>query len=759
MISDVPPAGSNVTDINVARSMLSYALRYIARGFWVLPIEPGAKKPFSRLVPNGFLNATNDAEVARRWWTQYPNGDVGIGIAMRPSSLVTVDVDPRNGGLATMDDLEAIHGPLTSDMLAYTGGGGEHRVFASSLIEGLPGTLGPGVDLKADGFICVEPTIHPSGKRYVWEASSDPLEGAIASTLPGWVRDLARMPAARPVVGHATRYVDPKQVGELREALATIPADDYHQWITFGNALSELGQAGYTLWDQWSQRSKKYDPQAMTRKWRSFKPGKAQIESIFFTAQQLGWINPMSTPEMAPAVPLQQVRLAEPAPSFLAGPTELLRPPGMLGTVAEWVNATSRKPQPAFAVQTAIAFMATVMGRRFVTDEMNWPSLYLLNIGKSASGKEHGKWAVEKLLEGCELGHLIGPASYTSASGLLSALHGQPSHCTVIDEFGKTLENASVKNNARDRAMLAMLIEVWGRADGVLRPQGYSTFGMSAKDAAMFKERSVRNPALTLLAMTTPETFFDAIGSAAARDGFLNRFLIVESDVGRQTGHTAPTLPVPPEVIAWAQEAAASVGPLDPSSNPSLSPTATTIPISPNARTLLQAFDAECVRSMDGYEGCGLAEMFGRTNEMAMKLALVVAVGCASKSVEGLHVAWAINYVRHHAQRAANRLSTTVADSDFESLKKRLLAEILKSAELGMTVRELSKKISKFAGLDKRGQMNALESMRYLGEIDLVEIDLVKVRNASGRGIKREAWVAIDQSAINAAPADAAAID
>ena len=48
----------------------------------------------------------------------------------------------------------------------------------------------------------------------------------------------------------------------------------------------------------------------------------------------------------------------------------------------DWVNATSRKLQPAFAVQTAIAFASTVAWRRIVSSQRNWPSLSLLNIAQ-----------------------------------------------------------------------------------------------------------------------------------------------------------------------------------------------------------------------------------------------------------------------------------------------------------------------------------------------------------------------------------------
>ena len=733
--------------MNSSRSMLDYALAYINIGWHVLPLIPKTKQPLSRLVPNGVHGATNDAETVRRWWTAEPNA--GIGVAVLPSGLVAVDVDPRNGGFETMERLEAQHGALVSDVLALTGGGGEHRVFSASLVTNLPGKLGQGVDLKADGYICVEPSIHPCGKPYAWEASSDPLEGCTPSTLPGWVRDLARGPFSAVPYMPATRMVDLQQVEDLRKALSEIPADDYHQWVNFGNALSELGQAGFGLWDEWSQKSDKYDAQAVTRKWRSFKGGAFQLESIFFEAQTRGWENPAAVAAMPVAVPVEAVRVA-PAPVKEEAPATLLTPPGIMGVVTDWVNATARKPQPAFAVQTAIAFVSTVLGRRFVTDQRNWSSLYLLNIGHSASGKEHAKKAVEDLLDACGLGHLVGPASYTSNSGLLSALHAQPSHLTVIDEFGKELEQASIKNNARAQGTMKLLIETWGRCDGVLRPQGYSTFGMSGAEKKEINDRVIRNPALTLLGITTPDSFFETIGSAAARDGFLNRFLIVESETGPQVSRMVKQLPVPQAVQDWAQAMLAlSDGLIDPSSTASagLSPTPVEVALSSAATELFVAFEAECIDLMKKYADTGLMEMFGRTNEIAMRLALCIACGCqeaAPMAVEGPHAAWAIQYVRHHAKRAVERLKTSVADSEFEASKQQVLNLLLKHADRGLTVAEINRSSLRFRGMTQRQQTELLNSLQFVGQACMVEFP-----PASGRGKKRVAWVAVDEDSIN----------
>lgn len=286
---------ADVIDINSARAPRDYALLYVRLGWWVLPLDPGTKKPLGKLVHNGFHDATNEIDTASKWWTQYP--DAGIGIALKASGLVAVDIDPRNGGIETIDQLEAVHGPITSDVLAYTGGGGEHRVFASSLVEGLPGKLGAGVDLKADGYIAVEPTLHPSGHRYAWEASSDPLDGVVPSTLPAWIRDLARrqMPALAPTTTQAPP-IDPRRKQSALEALQHLSSDDREDWVRVGMAIhNEMPtQEGFSLWDTWSQTSSKYDAQDALRVWRSFhRKGLAGtgLNSVFAMAQSQGWQN------------------------------------------------------------------------------------------------------------------------------------------------------------------------------------------------------------------------------------------------------------------------------------------------------------------------------------------------------------------------------------------------------------------------------------------------------------------------------------
>lgn len=208
---------------------LAYALAYARLGWHVFPVERGAKVPVGRLVPRGHLEATTDEAIIRRWWRLAP--DAGIGVSLSASGLAAIDVDPRNGGNETMDDLERAHGSLRSDVYALTGGGGEHHVFLlpAGMHPTLPGTLGPGVDVKVNGYIVVEPSVHASGRTYQWEASSSPLDGIVPSALPDWLRSFSRASEAQETPrtgtgkvasGGRNNYLSRKAYGMRRLGLA-----------------------------------------------------------------------------------------------------------------------------------------------------------------------------------------------------------------------------------------------------------------------------------------------------------------------------------------------------------------------------------------------------------------------------------------------------------------------------------------------------------------------------------------------------------
>ena len=78
----------------------------------------------------------------------------------------------------------------------------------------------------------------------------------------------------------------------LTAALYSIPAEDRDTWVQMGMAIkSELGDAGFTLWDAWSQRSERYKPADARAVWRSVKPtGGITIATLYYLAKEYGWL-------------------------------------------------------------------------------------------------------------------------------------------------------------------------------------------------------------------------------------------------------------------------------------------------------------------------------------------------------------------------------------------------------------------------------------------------------------------------------------
>src|SRR6187399_1928561 len=78
------------------------ALGYAKRGWAVLPCRPRGKSPANK---HGFKDATTDKAAIVGAWAANPSANVGIATGAA-SKIVVLDVDPRNGGDASLAELE-----------------------------------------------------------------------------------------------------------------------------------------------------------------------------------------------------------------------------------------------------------------------------------------------------------------------------------------------------------------------------------------------------------------------------------------------------------------------------------------------------------------------------------------------------------------------------------------------------------------------------------------------------------------------------
>mgnify|MGYP002640696675 CR=1 FL=1 len=270
-------------------------LQYLTLGWYIIPIfevkngrcacgnegcRDIGKHPRAGL---GLKHATKDTKTAERWAKQWPG--CSWAVACRRSGFVAVDVDPRAGGNETFQNLTGALGELPETPTQRSGGDGRHYLLRVPKGTKLRGKLGPGVDLKANGYILVEPSNHISGGFYSWLLSPD--KTPIQDMPQRWL-EAARKPEPKVHTAKVLQF-RPDSEDEIEDALSHIPADDREVWYQVGMAVQAAGGA-FELWDKWGQGSEKYDSSDSRKVWNSFTPGGGiGPATLYHYAKQNGW--------------------------------------------------------------------------------------------------------------------------------------------------------------------------------------------------------------------------------------------------------------------------------------------------------------------------------------------------------------------------------------------------------------------------------------------------------------------------------------
>ncbi|WP_338602626.1 bifunctional DNA primase/polymerase [Saccharopolyspora sp. SCSIO 74807] len=210
---------------------------FARHGLHVFPLRPSSKKPFGNCLPckadqctpsecrcrtavrpcHGYLAATTNPAMLRRWWTHTPRANVGISTG--PSGLVVLDLDrkpktpqPATHDVPTLaaDGLEALHALTAAEGVAWpetltieTPSGGRHLYFRApnglEVTSDATGRVGHQIDLRAHGGYVVAPgseiTAPPEDSSGRYARVSHAVDIA---PLPDWLRP--RVAPPKPVV-------------------------------------------------------------------------------------------------------------------------------------------------------------------------------------------------------------------------------------------------------------------------------------------------------------------------------------------------------------------------------------------------------------------------------------------------------------------------------------------------------------------------------------------------------------------------------
>jgi hypothetical protein len=269
---------------------LNAALAYAARGWYVIPLRPGGKRPAfpdhtaatctgrdlrcrTAGVHIGWeQRATINPDRITRAWSIRPA--FGIGIACGPSRLVVLDLDvPKPGasplpppwaGSGILDGADVLcvlteraSLPLPVDTYTVvTPSGGRHLYFTAPTsgpaLANTAGTLGPLIDTRATGGQVVAPPTASSIGLYVVTVDVPP------APLPDWLADAVR-PMPRCADGgvapprldtgaglndRQAAYARAAVVAETARVLAAQPGRRNHTLFTAAIALGQLVAGG-----------------------------------------------------------------------------------------------------------------------------------------------------------------------------------------------------------------------------------------------------------------------------------------------------------------------------------------------------------------------------------------------------------------------------------------------------------------------------------------------------------------------------------
>jgi hypothetical protein len=476
------------------------------------------------------------------------------------------------------------------------------------------------------------------------------------------------------------------------------------------------------------------------------------IEMVEFFVQQWNLQNkpPLSKNEISTTVNSilkthqrknQQAPLFKKSQYSIKEPKDLYDPPGILKKVFEYSKKIAHIQQPALSMQTALAFGSVALGRIYRTDMNNFSSLFFMCIAKSGQGKENVKTTIESILDASGHADIMAGDGYTSSGAVYSLLRHKPTHITVMDEFGKRLESIAKASNSNKEDALQVLMESWGRCHGTLRPDNYSLMTLTAKQQQEAMDRSTIKPAITLIGMSVPRNFYGALSTGRIVDGFLNRFIVVESKLPRSVGRLVSYSEPDYDVCEWIRRIRQPMNEMEQMAinNSELDMKQRVVKFDQSSLDLLNVLAHDLIKQQDKLEKDGLEVLLSRTKEKSMRLALIcqLAENPNAKTISSEMTEWAINYVNYYDQIMIDTCEDKVAGSEMESRIKQVLSFIRTQGEIGISRRDI----------DRREIFRSMKSFEVKEIINRLmnagEIQEKSVRTKStGRPMKR--IVAID---------------
>lgn len=397
------------------------------------------------------------------------------------------------------------------------------------------------------------------------------------------------------------------------------------------------------------------------------KRDKAQRDDYF--TGRYGMLNKIRPKQLPPRVDLSGLlNSVTAAPTITAAPVDdpiehlvdrpqspLTFPPGLVGSIADYLYSSAIRPVPEVALSGALALLSGILGRSYNISGTGL-NQYLILLAKTGTGKEGAANGIDALISGLRQfipssDDFLGPATFASGQALIRVLDKRPCFVSILGEFGLTLQSLCDRNAAPHNVMLRkVLLDLFAKSgyNNTLRPSVYSDQEKNTQP--------VRAPNVTILGESTPENFYGAMDGSHIAEGLVPRFTIIEY-TGNRPQRNANAFHRPQNHLLMALRSAMEVA-LQTRQNEVVCPVQT----DHSAGILLDEFDSMVDDKINNAQGDVESQIWNRAHVKSLKLSALLAVGCNLHQpiITKETATWAINLVSNDVSQMSTKFTSGV---------------------------------------------------------------------------------------------------
>ena len=564
------------------------------------------------------------------------------------------------------------------------------------------------LDILSDGKLTImPPSLHPNGMTYEWIDENHTLLNTPKEQLPiitdKMMEEIKSLFIVKKLPSFNTSLYNSNlstEVDDIKEALEYISPDcDYNTWVQVGMALADFFNGdlqGASIFNDWSARGSKYKGwNEVKPKYDSFRNTGITINTLFSYAMEGGFIRKSSEAMLGERERLTEEenkkldiflsqKFHKKEETVIDLENRILKAPGLVGQIAEYINDVSLLRQPVLAMAAAITAAGTVYGQKIRSETDLRTNIYCLAIAESGSGKDQPRKAVLSLFDkvGPDIKkHFIGKPA--SDAGLMSALEEAGGVALMqIDEFGHYLKGINNKDNPKYLAAISSLLtELYSTASSTLMGQQYSNRQTNAKRI------DIDQPCVCVLGSTVPDRLYNAVSKDEILDGFLTRWIFFESeDYDPEINSDRKDIQsyIPLQLVENIRNIRRSYAPRSAGEGDFVGPVKVKtriVSLTPEAEVLANDYFMEIKKKrIDAIENGELMKVvYTRSYENMMKLALVASEAIDSKlTITGNSIRWAIDVITYSNEKFRKIIGNHISNSPYEKNLNDMYNELKK---------------------------------------------------------------------------------